>query len=490
MPLEEQIVAWSKHRPAWQRIVLREVAVGSPMSSEALGQLVDAIVAGESIGDADLEVGQLTPSAAQAPPVSLHSISKPRHVNALSTTTSLTFPEKGLTVVYGDNGSGKSGYARLLKRITRSRHNEDVLTDVFRDTAVDQAGANLTINVGDRLVHTSWPDTKLPECQHMLFYDSSCGSTYIADEADFPYRPYALFVMDGLIEACSVVSGLVDVKLAENARAARSIPSAPVETREIDAGKFLTHLSADSSIERFDRLMERLEEPGMSVVGVESQQASLRSADTRQARDSLERSAERLDSLCDHIGVVDAVLGEAATGDTVRSRDELEQLREASEQHTNSLRSEALAGIGNSSWSVLWESAQRFSEMHAYPEHPFPVTRAGSRCVLCLQELRKPGGDVLSRLDRFVTDDVQVRWSDTRVKYEASLESRNALQILSEAMDNHLRDLETSHPAEVHSVRALFGMYEAVQRAEPTAETKRTALASHDGGRERNRQTT
>ena len=85
---------------------------------------------------------------------------------------------------------------------------------------------------------------------------------------------------------------------------------------------------------------------------------------------------------------------------------------------------------------------------------------------------------MLSRLDRFVTDDVQVRWSDTRVKYEASLESRNALQILSEAMDNHLRDLETSHRAEVHSVRALFGMYEAVQRAEPTAETKRTALAA------------
>ena len=210
MPLEERIVAWSKSpRPAWQRIVLREVALGSPMSREALGQMVDAMVAGDSIGDADLELEQLTTSAAQAPPVSLHSISEPTHVNALSSTKPLTFPQRGLTVVYGDNGSGKSGYARLLKRITRSRHNEDVLSDVFRATAVDRPGANLAVHVGDRLVDAIWPETNLPEFQSMLFYDSSCGSAYIADEADFPYRPYALFVMDGLIEACHVVSALV-----------------------------------------------------------------------------------------------------------------------------------------------------------------------------------------------------------------------------------------------------------------------------------------
>ena len=478
MPLEEQIVAWSKGRPAWQRIVLRAVAVGSPISPEVLGQLVDAMVAGESIGDASLEIGQLTTSAAQTPPVSLDSISEPTHVNALSTTTPLTFPERGLTVVYGDNGSGKSGYARLLKLITRSRHNEDVLSDVFRDTAVDQPGATLAVNVGDRLVHASWPDAKLPEFQHMLFYDSSCGSAYIADEADFPYRPYALFVMDGLIEACNVVYGLVEAKLAKNARAARSIPAAPTETRETDAGKFLAHLSAGSSIERFDRLMERLEEPGMSVVTVESQVAALHSADARQAHDGLERSAERLDSLCNHIGGVDSVLGGAATGGAVQSRNELEQLRVAAEHHTNSLRSEALAGIGNSSWKVLWESAQRFSEQHAYPEHPFPVTTTGSRCVLCLQELNESGRHVLSRLDRFVRDDVQVRWSGARAKYEASLKSRNSLQILSDAIDNHLRDLETSHPEDVDSVRTLLAKYEAIQRAEPTIETSRMARAA------------
>ena len=40
----------------------------------------------------------------------------------------------------------------------------------------------------------------------MLFYDGACGAAYIAAESDFPYRPSALFVMDGLIEVCVAVA--------------------------------------------------------------------------------------------------------------------------------------------------------------------------------------------------------------------------------------------------------------------------------------------
>jgi predicted ATPase len=43
----------------------------------------------------------------------------------------LTFEEAGLTIIFGDNGTGKSGYARLLKRITRARHQEEILSDVI-----------------------------------------------------------------------------------------------------------------------------------------------------------------------------------------------------------------------------------------------------------------------------------------------------------------------------------------------------------------------
>ncbi|NAV69341.1 ATP-binding protein, partial [Salmonella sp. zj-f50] len=54
-------------------------------------------------------------------PISLVSIKNPTAINALASQQELFFQPAGLTVIYGDNGSGKSGYVRILKHACRSR---------------------------------------------------------------------------------------------------------------------------------------------------------------------------------------------------------------------------------------------------------------------------------------------------------------------------------------------------------------------------------
>ena len=466
MPIEERIVAWSRQRPQWQQVVLGSVAGGEPLSNDGLEQLVDAVVDERALPAKGLEIEHLLGASAAGSAVRLESISEPRHVNALSSAAALTFPEGGLAIVYGDNGSGKSGYARLLKRIARSRHHEDVLTDVFRDTAVDQATAKLAVRIGDQLHDVDWPTASRPEVQRMLFYDSSCGSAYIAEEADFPYRPYALFAMDGLITACGQVRELADRKLLQNARKARELPRVTYETSDTAAARFLAGLSAESSVEELDALVAKLEDAEMSMATVESQEATLRSGDTRQARADLERAAERLDWLCDHIARVDSVVGQEATREMARIGEELERVEEAAEEHAKSLASEPLPGVGNAAWKVLWESAKRFSESHAYADQPFPVTGAESRCVLCLRPLGESGGRTLSSLDRFVRDDVQLRRDEVQTKHASLLEARRSQQVLGGAVDTTLRDLETSHPDEARIARGLLAGYEAVRERE------------------------
>jgi hypothetical protein len=121
MALEEQIVKWSETRPAWQRDVLRRVATGVALSGADYDQLIDDMLSGQQPDDVTFGLAELPQVAAEDPPVRLLSIAEPEHVNALASDQPLTFEACGLTIVYGDNGSGKSGYARLLKRITRAR---------------------------------------------------------------------------------------------------------------------------------------------------------------------------------------------------------------------------------------------------------------------------------------------------------------------------------------------------------------------------------
>ena len=53
--------------------------------------------------------------------VALREISNVENTNAICSRQKLTFGAEGLTIIFGYNGSGKSGYGRILKRACRSR---------------------------------------------------------------------------------------------------------------------------------------------------------------------------------------------------------------------------------------------------------------------------------------------------------------------------------------------------------------------------------
>jgi hypothetical protein len=81
-----------------------------------------------------LEAAHVKATSAGNPVVILRRLRDVQHVNALAADETLSFTRAGLTVVYGDNGSGKSGYARILKQVCRARvgnKSENVLPNIY-----------------------------------------------------------------------------------------------------------------------------------------------------------------------------------------------------------------------------------------------------------------------------------------------------------------------------------------------------------------------
>ena len=461
MALEEDIVNWSKDRPAWQRAVMRQTAAGVLLSDDDYDQLVDEILNAPDDGPGSaFGLDHLPKATAEDPPVRIVSIANPEHVNALASDQPLTFEIKGLTIVYGDNGSGKSGYARLLKRMTRARHQEEVLSDVFRDTTLAKPIASLSVRIGDKDESLSWPDSTPPELQRMLFYDSACGSAYIATESDFPYRPSALAVMDGLINACVAVRNRIDVKLSENARSSAAIPMVAEELKNTDAGKYLTQLSGSTSVDALDALIKTFEASNETIDDLKNEEARLRSADTSKERQRLTRQAEKLDALGKHVEKIHSMLGNEGLSALQERRDQLKALQKAADLLARSFESEPLPGVGSSPWKVLWESARRFSEEHAYLAHSFPVVGEDGRCVLCQEVLGAKARDRLSRFEQFVKDDTQVRLDEALGLYDAQAESLSKLPVSPDAVVSDQKDLEASHAELIADTRALNDRYQ------------------------------
>ena len=462
--LEEQIVEWSVSRPTWQRAILRRVALGLALSEKDYDDLVDAILSSNQIGDTRFGLEHLPQVKAGDPPVTLVSITHPEHVNALTSDNPLTFEENGLTIIYGDNASGKSGYARLLKRITRARHQEEVLSDVFRDTALAKPRAALTVKVGSKETSVNWPESMPQELQRMLFYDDACGEAYIALESDFPYRPSALFVMDGLIEACVAIRNRIDAKLEENTRVAHALPVVDNDVKETEVGKYLAQLSGSSSLEALDAFNQKLDASTETVNELNEQEARLRIADTTKERQKLSRQAVKLEAMRTPLENLQGAVGDAAVTALQGERNQLRALDQAASLLAKSFESEPLAGVGTLPWKELWESARRFSESHVYPDNHFPVVGEDAACVLCQQPLKAEARERLSRFEHFVQDDTQTRLREARASWDAKVDSLTNLRTTPEIIETNLQDLEADHAELVREVRELLAAYEKARR--------------------------
>jgi energy-coupling factor transporter ATP-binding protein EcfA2 len=412
------------------------------------------------VGNTSFGLEHLPQVRAGDPPVTLVSIAHPEHVNALTSDKPLTFEEVGLTIIYGDNASGKSGYARLLKRITRARHQEEVLSDVFHDTALAKPRAALTVRVGSKETSLNWPESTPQELQRMLFYDDPCGEVYIALESDFPYRPAALFVMDGLIESCVAIRNRIDAKLEENTRSAHSLPVVDNDVKETEVGKYLAQLSGSSSLEALDAFDQKLDGSTETVNELNEQEARLRIADTTKERQKLSRQAVKLEALRNHVETLRGAVGDDAVTTLQEARNQLKALDQAASLLANSFESEPLVGVGTSRWKELWESARRFSEAHAYPDDPFPVVGEDAACVLCQQPLKAEARERLSRFEQFVQDDTQTRLRDARASWDAKVDILTNLRTTPEITETNLNDLAADHAELVREVRELLATYE------------------------------
>ena len=402
--LSNEISEWIQgHR---QRPFLRSTYArllrGERLSEADLAKLADKLIEGDKFESLDVPPSKPNAKSDSGASLRMHALEIGEHVNALRAGQELKFGETGLTVVYGDTGTGKSGYARVLKRAVGTRGAEQVLSNVFEDEPPTPPVATIRFSLDGSNVETcSWQEPP-PEMIQVRFFDRRVGQIYLTQESEISYRPSELAVVDSLVSVCDGIQAKLRQRRTQNSAPTSNLPAIPVER---PAGSFLASLSASTSRSEVDSACFVLSDVDSQLAKLRTLQAQTAASDPEAERKQKVRVAGYYREVGDYLESLMKTVDESAHKAVEEARDSAKEARRAAELAAlESFDTEPLPGVGTETWRALWKAARDYSLSHAYPGRHFPVADSDGRCVLCHQELGDDAQARLQHFERFVQD--------------------------------------------------------------------------------------
>lgn len=208
------LAEWANSSDEWVRLLVSEViASGRPVGEAIIDRAYDLFRQEKAFDERTLPVvDELSTEARQdesAPPLSVVRLSDVRGVNALVPGEVIDTHE-GLTILYGENGTGKTGYSRIFKALADSRTVDEILGNI--EAAEDEAQlAKIEYIVGEQTETLMWAGERaVPPFTRMSIFDSPSVTTHVDEDLDYVYVPAALALFNHAISAIQSVSGRID----------------------------------------------------------------------------------------------------------------------------------------------------------------------------------------------------------------------------------------------------------------------------------------
>ena len=419
----QDILAWSEDRPRWQRDALRRLCTKDFLDEKDYEELL-AIAKDEKSSARVLTKKYVTSLDAVHKIVTLRSIRDTNNVNALKPGERLSFKKgAGITAIYGDNGSGKSGYARILKSACRARIKKDqvVHPNIYSGNS-SIPRAKIRFSVDDQVHTTNWTQDKEMDSRlsAISVFDSKTASVHVDEKNEVAYNPFPLRLLKQLSETCKEIRRRLENEQRELEIQTPKFLENPKCEDDTKVGKLISRLSASTNpatVEALSRFSKK-EQKLYKTLKVDL------ASDPRTMANKLIYHNNRLNLYKKQAETLyNAVSDKALQGVQRRYSKYLKKRRAAKVAAETLFKETALPNIGADIWRNLWEAARLYSEQDAYPEQEFPNTEDGARCVLCHQELSSDAAKRLKSFEAFVKDETKKAEEAALKEFENALDS-------------------------------------------------------------------
>ena len=478
----QEILEWSQGRPAWQCDALRRLVLNGELSADDVRALVEICKATHGLAEqqefAPLTKNHVGDEREDAAPVSLESIFHHRGVNALAEGQTLRFAPN-LTVVYGDNAAGKTGYIRILKSACRARGQEKILGNVVSGATPLTPLVAIRYKVGGEPDPREWAGQGEDEfISRVSVFDGKSAAVYLTEKTDVAFRPFGLALFDKLVRACKAVRARLEAEQ-------RSLDSNALATvrAQIPEGtataKLLANITSLTNPEAVQKLSRFSVEEDSHLALLEKSLLDLQANDPEKLIQQLTVGAGRAHALARHVKDVEAALSTEIVDAAFNARTEYRRKSEEAKRLREATFSAGMLAVtGSESWTVLWEHARRFSQELAYPGQPFPVVENDAHCVLCQQNLDHAARHRLQKFEAFVASTTEQELRKARETFAQHRKAFTYLKATTEAIDETLNEIRIEHEAAADTITAALATAEERRKAVNLALSEDRGLAA------------
>lgn len=395
MNIQKELTDWLKTLKGWQTELAYRILSKEIEESDIL-DIITIIKSNASFVDKEFPNFVDSVSDKQLKLLSIESI---QNIESLAPRNPLKFDkDKNLVVIYGSNGSGKSGYTKIIKRISGKPRARNLKPNVFNNKSVESRCA-IKYSVDNVEYSRNWKitDTAIPDLSNIDVFDTNTGNGYIEEASSTTYIPKCMTLFEALSHYYSVIG-----QRLEHAKSllTKTLPNIPNEYLTTESARLYNNLRKDYTEHQIANILSWSEADEQSKSQIEK-----RSKEKDPGKSAIEKRKRKAE--------VDKIIKEVSDAYSFVNSDAIRTI--------NTLKNEAISkrkiakesaqiiagksefqGIGSQVWKSLWEAAGAFSIQEAYKNDSYPNVNEGARCVFCHQLLDKDAKERLYSFDTFV----------------------------------------------------------------------------------------
>jgi energy-coupling factor transporter ATP-binding protein EcfA2 len=416
MDIQKDIIDWLKGLKGWQtefayRILTKEI------EESDITDIIAMIKSNASFADKDFPNFVDSVSEQQLKLLSIESI---QNIESLAPRNPLKFEnDKNLIVIYGSNGSGKSAYTKIIKKISGKPRAKDLKPNVFSTNFVEsKCAVKYSIDNAESTIDWIITDNAISDLSNVDVFDTNTGKGYIEEANAVAYTPKCLSLFEALSHYYSIIAQKLE---QEKSQLVKMLPTIPSEYTTTISARTYNTLNKNQTEQQL---------AGILIWDETNEQIKLALKNRLTEKDPTKSAIEKrkqkieIDKIITEITAAYSLINPDAIKTINTLKEDAVNKRKIAQESAQIIASKSeLEGVGSQVWKSLWESARAFSLQEAYKSAKYPNVSDDARCVLCHQPLNADAKERLSSFENFIRSQLETDATTAETVYSKKLKT-------------------------------------------------------------------